>query len=109
MIVPFNGMVMHEVDPPVLSNVAKGKQTSTGPMRTQPADRGSLLPTPVQPIMPMFGKATIAPYPKERPTRSEAVRAAKAKIMRRNSLRKQRDAQAECRAAGETASGRSQN
>jgi len=85
--------VGNEVDLNALSKMAKDRQTSTGPMRTQPAESGSVLPTPVQPIMPMVGKATKAPYPKERPTRSEAVRAAKAKIMRRNSLRIQRDAQ----------------
>jgi hypothetical protein len=33
------------------------------------------------------------PQPKQQPTRTDAVRAAKARIMRLNSLRKQRDAQ----------------
>jgi hypothetical protein len=41
----------------------------------------------------MGGKLTNAPSPKQKSsTRTEAVRAAKAKITRRNSLRKQREA-----------------
>jgi hypothetical protein len=41
----------------------------------------------------MAGKQKPAPLLKKPPTRMEAVRAAKARIMRRNSLRKQRQAQ----------------
>jgi hypothetical protein len=44
-------------------------------------------------MMPTAGKAAKTPHPKQQPTRMEAVRAAEARIMRRNSLRKQRDAQ----------------
>jgi hypothetical protein len=66
----------------------KGKPT-TGPMRTQPFERASSAPTP------MGGKLTKAPQAQQKPTTAttaEAVRAAKAKMTRRDSLRKQRDA-----------------
>jgi hypothetical protein len=71
----------------------KSKPTLTGPMSTQPVERGSIMPTQALPMMPMAGKAMKAPQPKKQPTRTEAVRAARAKITRRESLRKQRDAQ----------------
>jgi len=62
-------------------------------MSTQPAGRSSIMPIQALPMMPTAGKATKIPLPKKQPTRTEAVRAAKAKITRRESLRKQRDAQ----------------
>jgi hypothetical protein len=62
-------------------------------MNTQPAARGSSA-APMLPRMPIAGGDEVkTPRPKERPTRTDAVRLAKAKIMRRNSLRKQRLAQ----------------
>jgi hypothetical protein len=46
------------------------------------------------PLMPASGLKTGAPAPDKKPkTRTEAVRAALARKTRRNSLRKQRDAQ----------------
>jgi hypothetical protein len=51
------------------------------------------VPTQGLSIMPTDGKAVKTPQPKQQPTRAEAIRAAKAGITRRNSLRKQRDAQ----------------
>lgn len=69
------------------------KPTFTGPMSVQPAPHGSTAPTQLLPLMPMAGKQKPAPLLKKPPTRMEAVRAAKARIMRRNSLRKQRQAQ----------------
>jgi hypothetical protein len=66
----------------------KDKPT-TGPMRTQPIDRAWAMHTP---MMPVVGGTKDAPKPKQKPTRSEAIRAAKAKITRRNSLLKQRTA-----------------
>jgi hypothetical protein len=69
----------------------KNKPT-TGPMRTQPIERASIMPTPVLPMMPTAGMAKTAITPKQKPTRADGVRVAKAKIARRNSLRKQRDA-----------------
>jgi len=65
---------------------------TAGPMRTQPIERASTIPTPVLPMMPMAGKADKTAQPMRRPTRADGVRVAKAKITRRNSLRKQRDA-----------------
>jgi hypothetical protein len=76
-----------------LSGMPESKPTPTGPMSTQPVGRGAIMPTQALPMMPTAGKATTAPQPKKQPTRTEAVRAAKAKITRRESLRKQRDAQ----------------
>jgi hypothetical protein len=66
---------------------------TAGAMRTQPVERVSSMPTPVLPRMPTVGKVGKTAQPKRTPTRIEAVRAAKAEITRRNSLRKQRDAQ----------------
>jgi len=71
----------------------KTKPTPTGPMRMQPIENGATMPTQVLPMMPMAGEQKTAPQPKKQPTRTEAVRAAQAKITRLNSLRKQRDAQ----------------
>jgi hypothetical protein len=65
---------------------------TAGPMRTQPIERASTIPTPVLPMMPTAGKADKTAQPMRRPTRADGVRVAKAKITRRNSLRKQRDA-----------------
>jgi hypothetical protein len=80
----------------------KRTSDSTGPMGMQPPEGGPVAPTQMQPMMPAArGKATgetsretkaAAPETKQR-TRMEAVRAALARITRRNSLRKQRDAQ----------------
>ena len=70
----------------------KNKPTA-GPMRTQPIERASIMPTPVLPMMPTAGKAkTTSMESKQKPTRADGIRVAKAKITRRNSLRKQRDA-----------------
>jgi hypothetical protein len=80
-------------DPLAVFRMPKSKPKSTGPMTMQPRERGSIMPTQGLPMMPTVGKAAKAPQPKQQPTRTEAVRAAKARIMRGNSLRKQRDAQ----------------
>jgi hypothetical protein len=65
---------------------------TAGPMRTQPIERASIIATPVLPMMPSAGNVKKAPQSKQTPTRIDGVRVAKAKITRRNSLRKQRDA-----------------
>jgi len=62
-------------------------------MKTQPTERGSIMPTQVLPMMPTVGEQRKTSQSKQKPTRTEAVRAAKARMTRRNSLRKQRDAQ----------------
>jgi hypothetical protein len=70
----------------------KRKPTSAGPMTMQPVAHGSIAPTQSL-MMPAAGAGTKIPLPKKQSPRSEAVRAAKARIMRRDSLRKQRQAQ----------------
>jgi hypothetical protein len=62
-----------------------------GPMRTQPLERASIMPSQVLPT-PTVGRVKKTAQPKQKPTRTEAVRAAKARITRRGSLRKQREA-----------------
>jgi hypothetical protein len=71
--------------------MSKSKPTA-GPMRMQPIERVSIIATPVLPMMPSAGKVKKAPQSKQEPTRTDGVRVAKAKITRRNSLRKQREA-----------------
>jgi hypothetical protein len=75
--------------------MARQKLKSTGPMGIQPSFHGSTMPFPLQPAMPapIATDASVTPSPKTKPTRTDAVRIAKARIMRRNSLRKQRQAQ----------------
>ena len=51
-------------------------------MKTQPIERLSILPTQVRPTLPAVG-VNRTPLPKQRSTRAEAVRAAKAEITRR--------------------------
>jgi hypothetical protein len=61
-------------------------------MSVQPVEHGSTAATPLL-MMPTAGAETNTPLPKKRSPRTEAVQIAKARIMRRNSLRKQRQAQ----------------
>jgi hypothetical protein len=61
-----------------------------GPMRMQPNEHASIMAIRLQPMMPTQVKK--APQPKQKPTRTEAVQAAKATMTRRASLRKQREA-----------------
>jgi hypothetical protein len=76
-----------------LSSMEPRTPASAGPMNTQqPGDRGSA--APMLPRMPTTGgDDPKRPLPKTRSTATDAIRLAKAKIMRRNSLRKQRLAQ----------------
>lgn len=78
------------------------RSDKTGPMAMQPADHGPTAPTQMLPIMggakgelerePKDETKTPAAEKKQQ-TRTDALRAALAKIARRNSLRKQRAAQ----------------
>jgi hypothetical protein len=70
----------------------KNKSASTGPMSVQPVEHGSIAPMQLR-MMPTTETETKTGLPKKRTPRAEAVRIAKARIMRRNSLRKQRQAQ----------------
>jgi hypothetical protein len=80
-----------------LSTMAKDKRI-LGPMRMQPLERGSTVPKQMRPMMPTAGGAKKAPEPVQEPTRTEAIRVAKARITRRNSLLIQRKALKESRA-----------
>jgi hypothetical protein len=75
-----------------LAQIELTKMKVTGPMKTQPVERASNITTPVLPMRPTGGTLKNTPQPKKKRTRTEAVRVAKAKITRRNSLRKQREA-----------------
>ena len=82
-------------------NGMRDKRAATddnGPMRVQPIELGPTAPTQMLPMMPgtqSEPKAQAEPVtPDARPrTRTEAVRGALARITRRKSLRKQREAQ----------------
>jgi hypothetical protein len=78
--------------PGALVGMPKTGPSSAGPMRTQPLTRDSIQPT--QPFMPSAGReAKLQDSPsRTSPSKAEQVDAAKAKISRRNSLPKQRDA-----------------
>ena len=75
-----------------LSVMPKRKPTSAGPMSVQPGAHGSTAATQLL-MMPTPGTETKTPLSKKQSPRTEAVRIAKARILRRNSLRKQRQAQ----------------
>lgn len=75
---------------------------NTGPMGMQPPAHGPTAATQMLPLMPgargkekdAKGETRQQPAERKEPaTRAEAVRAARARITRRKSLRKQRDAQ----------------
>jgi hypothetical protein len=83
--------------PSALVGMPKTGPSSAGPMRTQPLARDSIQPT--QPLMPSVGgEMNLQDRPSRTspsqtsPSKAEQVDAAKAKISRRNSLRKQRAA-----------------
>jgi hypothetical protein len=76
------------------SPMQKRKPRYAGPMTMQPVDHSSTMPVPLLPAMPGSNDADgPTSTPKTELTRTDAVRTAKAKITRRNSLRKQRQAQ----------------
>jgi hypothetical protein len=67
------------------------KSSSVGPMSVQPNDRTGTARN--QRALPTTGNDKEISLPKDQQARVDAVRAAKARITRRNSLRKQREAQ----------------
>jgi hypothetical protein len=71
-----------------LSTMPKSKSI-TGPMNTQPVGSTSTMPTPMKPAI---GSSHRGAKPKQKSARTEAVRIAKAKLSRRNSLSMQRAA-----------------
>jgi hypothetical protein len=72
--------------------MAKSGSSSAGPMRTQPVQLGTIQPS--LPLMPSASPEMKAQKRilNKRSTRAEQVNAARAKISRRKSLRKQRAA-----------------
>jgi hypothetical protein len=69
------------------------KSPSIGPMSMQPFEHSSTARNQLPATVSTIGEEKKTPLPKTQQGRMDAVRAAKAKIMRRNSLRKQRQAQ----------------
>jgi hypothetical protein len=70
----------------------KRKSPSTGPMSVQPIVHGSTVATTLA-MMPTVGGQQRTPLSKSQQVRADVVRTANARIMRRSSLRKQRQAQ----------------
>jgi hypothetical protein len=62
-------------------------------MATQPAENGATTPFQSLPLIPAVRRPQNASQPTKAQGRAEAIRIAKAKITRRSSLRKQRQAQ----------------
>lgn len=75
-----------------LSRMTRRKPILTGPMSVQPTEHRSIKPAQSPPMVPA-NKGTSEAAPKKPSTRAEAQRAAKAEISRRNSLKRQRQAQ----------------
>ena len=75
-----------------LSSMSRLKPILTGPMTVQPVEHRSIKPVQSPPMMPADNRAAKT-TPKKPSTNAEAQRAAKAEISRRDSLRKQRQAQ----------------
>ena len=71
-----------------LSTMPKSKSI-IGPMKTQPVGSTSTMPTPMKPAI---GSSHQDAKPKRKSARTEAIRIAKAKLSRRNSLSMQREA-----------------
>lgn len=69
------------------------KSPSAGPMSMQPIEHSSTAPTYQLAMTPTAGEQQKTPPLKKQKTRADAVRAAIARITRRNSLRTQRAAQ----------------
>jgi hypothetical protein len=75
-----------------LSGMPKRKPLS-GPMSTQPVENRATVPTEVQPGMPTTGRQRQMAAPKTQSTKPRKLSVEKAQLSRRNSLRKQREAQ----------------
>jgi len=75
-----------------LSLMVKSKSPSIGPMSVQPVEHASTARNYLPTIVSTIGDDKKTPLPKIQQARIEAVRATKARITRRNSLQKQRQA-----------------
>jgi hypothetical protein len=81
--------------PDKLKGKPEGRLTSRPdfPMSMQPVEHSSIALNQRPTVVSRIGEHKKTPLPKNQQARMEAVRVAKAKITRRNSLRKQRQAQ----------------
>jgi CRP-like cAMP-binding protein len=84
------GEPLNEPDSNELSLMPNRKSPSTGPMSVQPIEYSSTAPTQQLAMVPTVGEQQRTPLPKDQQARADAVRTANARIMRRNSLWKQR-------------------
>jgi hypothetical protein len=75
----------------VLSEMTKGKRTSTGPMNTQQIQIAPICPG--LPLMPIAGDEPKASKSRKRAAGMDAAAKAEAMITRRKSLKKQREGQ----------------
>ena len=73
--------------------MAKSKSPSIGPMSMQPVEHSPTARNRLPTMMSTRGEDEKTPLPEIQQARMDAVRAAKARIMRRNSLSKQRQVQ----------------
>jgi hypothetical protein len=87
-VLPSNELGSNE-----LSLMAKSKSPSIGPMSVQPIEHSLTARNQLPTMMSTRGEDKRTPLPKNQQARMDAIRVAKARIMRRNSLRKQRQAQ----------------
>jgi len=71
--------------------MTKRQTTATGPMNTQPLEYAAISPT--LPLMPGVGQQKRDFTPQQRPARMDAISKAKARLIRRASLQKQRESQ----------------
>ena len=85
-------MISNELSQNELSLMVKSKSPSIGPMSVQPVEHTSTARNQLPTIVSTIGDGKKTPLPKIEQARIEAVRAAKARITRRNSLQKQRQA-----------------
>jgi hypothetical protein len=76
-----------------LSGMTRREPNLTGPMSVQPTEHRSIKPAQSPPIVRTNNEGTSEATPKKPSAKAEAQRAAKAEISRRNSLRRQRQAQ----------------
>ena len=89
----YSGKPSNELGRNELSLMAKSKSPSIGPMSVQPVAHSSTAPNQLPAMASTIGEEKKAPLPKFQQARMDAVRAAKARITRRNSLPEQREAQ----------------
>ncbi|WP_166298158.1 hypothetical protein [Bradyrhizobium sp. 2S1] len=81
---------MNQLDTNELSVMLMPKSPSTGPMSVQPIEHA---PTQQMAMAPTVGEQRRTPLPKKEQARAHAINAAISRILRRNSLRAQRQMQ----------------